>query len=186
VVMPPVSLPPEMVSDEKPFQCPPGAQHGHPAAGRSLMTDANLDACHHDKKTTQNSSVAKDGINLGLYDCLDDASDEFAFSGGTLDNGGNPLETETAAQLPDRLGAGADAHFASQHARGQPQDTVSVSNGCNNNAAMGSSGFGGGSSNNSSSDSSSGRESARHSVSSRRHRRRKQRHSKGCLDPPWD
>jgi hypothetical protein len=63
---------------------------------------------------------------------------------------------------------------------------VSVSNGRNNNAAMGSSGFGGVSSDDSSSDSSSGRDSARHSVSSRRRRRRKQRRSKGRSDPPWD
>jgi hypothetical protein len=186
VVTPPASLPPEMVSDEKPFQRPPGAQHGHPASGRSSTTDANLDARHDDKKTTRNSRAAKDGINLGLYDCSDDASDEFAFSGGTLDDGGNPLETETAAQPPDRSGAGADARFASQHARRQPQDAVSVSNGCKNNAAMGSSGFGGGSSDDSSSDSSSSRDSARHSVSSRRRRRRKRRRSKGRSDPPWD
>jgi hypothetical protein len=185
VVTPPASLPPEMVSDEKPFQCPPSAQHGHPASGWSSTTDANLDVRQDDKKTTRNSCVAKDGINLGLYDCSDDASNEFVFSGGTLDDGGNPLETETAAQPPDRSGA-ADARFASQHARRQPQDTVSVSNGCNNNATMGSSGFGGGSSNDSSSDLSSGRDSARHSVSSRRHRRRKQHRSKGCSDPPWD
>jgi hypothetical protein len=186
VVMPPASLLPEMVSDEKPFQCPPSIQHGHPASGRSSTTDANLDARHDDKKTTRNSRAAKDGINLGLYDCSDDASDKFAFRGGTLDDGGNPLETETAAQPPDRLGAGADARFASQHARRQPQDAVSVSNGCKNNAAMGSSGFGGRSSDDSSSDSSSSRDSARHSVSSRRHRRHKQRRSKGHLGPPWD
>jgi hypothetical protein len=186
VVTPPASLPPEMLSDEKPFQCPPGTQHGYPASGRSSMTDANLDARHDDKKTTRNSRAAKDGINLGLYDCLDNASDKFAFSGGTLDDGGNPLEMETAAQPPDRSGAGADACFASQHAHPQPQDTVSVSNRHINNAAMGSSGFGGGSSDDSSSDSSSGHDSARHSVSSRRCRRHEQRRSKGHLDPPWD
>ena len=45
VVMPPVSVPPGMVSNEKPFQRPPGAQPGHPASGRSSATDANLDAC---------------------------------------------------------------------------------------------------------------------------------------------
>jgi hypothetical protein len=155
--MPPASLPPEMVSDEKPFQCPPSAQHGHPASVWSSTTDANLDARHRDKKMTQNSHAAKDGINLGLYDCSDNASDEFAFSGGTLDDGGNPLETETAAQLPDRSGVGACC---------QPQNAVSVSNGCKNNAAMGSSGFGGGSSDDSSSDSSSSCDSACHSVSS--------------------
>jgi hypothetical protein len=41
VVTPPASLPSEMVSDEKRFQRPPGAQHGHPASGRSSTTDAN-------------------------------------------------------------------------------------------------------------------------------------------------
>jgi hypothetical protein len=117
---------------------------------------------------TRNSCAAKDGINLGLYDCSDDASDEFAFSGGTLDDGGNPLEsTENAAQPPDRSGAGANARIASQDACHQPQDTGSLSNGCNNNVTMGSTGFGGGSSDDSSSDSSSSRDIARHSVSSR-------------------
>jgi hypothetical protein len=64
VVMPPASLPPEMVSDEKPFQRPPGAQDGHPASGWSSTTDANLEVRHDDKKTTRNSCAAKDGINL--------------------------------------------------------------------------------------------------------------------------
>jgi hypothetical protein len=150
------------------------------------MTDANLNARHNNKKITRNSRAAKDGINLGLYDCSDDASDEFVFSGGTLDDGGNPLEMKTAAQPPDRSGACSDAHIASQDTRRQLQDTGSLSNGRNNNATMGSSGFDGGSSDDSSSDSSSGRDSARHSVSSRRRRRRKQRHSKGHSDPPWD
>jgi hypothetical protein len=102
-----------------------------------------------------------------------------------LDDDGNPLETETAAQPPDRSDAGADARIASQDARRQPQDTVPLSHQCDNNAAMGSTGFGGGSSDDSSSDSSSGRDSARRSVSSRRRRRRKQRRSKGRSDPPW-
>jgi hypothetical protein len=44
-----------------------------------------------------------------------------------------------------------------QDAHRQPQDTGSLSNGRNNNVAMGSTGFGGGSSDDSSSDSSSGR-----------------------------
>ncbi len=131
------------------------------------MTDANLNARHDDKKMTRNSRAAKDGINLGLYDCSDDASDEFVFSGGTLDDGGNPLEMKTATQPPDRSGACSDAHIASQDTRRQLQDTGSLSNGRNNNATMGSSGFDGGSSDDSSSDSSSGRDSARHSVSSR-------------------
>jgi hypothetical protein len=52
VVMPPASVPPGMVSNEKPFQHPPGAQPGHPASGRSSATDANLDACHENKKMT--------------------------------------------------------------------------------------------------------------------------------------
>jgi hypothetical protein len=52
VVTPPASLPPGMVSDEKPFQRPPSAQPGHPASGRSSATDANLDAHHENKKTT--------------------------------------------------------------------------------------------------------------------------------------
>jgi hypothetical protein len=185
VVTPPAGLPSEMVSD-KPFQHPPDAQHGHPASGRSSTTEANLDASNDDKKTTRNSRKAKDGINLGLYDCFDNASDEFEFSGGTLDNDGNLLETETAAQPSDRSGAGADARFASQDARRRPQDPVPVSDGCNNNAAVGSSGFGGGSSDDSSSDSSSGRDSAQRSVSSRWRRRCKQCRSKGHSDPPWD
>jgi hypothetical protein len=119
------------------------------------MTEANLDASNDDKKTTQNSCKAKDGINLGLYDCLDNASDKFELNGGTLDDDGNILETETASHPPDRSGAGADARFASQDAHCQPQDPVPVSDGRNNNATMGSSGFGGRSSDDSSSDSSS-------------------------------
>jgi hypothetical protein len=91
-----------MVSgDGKPFQCPPGAQHGHPASGWSSATDTNLDARHDDKKMTRDSRTAKGDINLGLYDCPDDASDNFEFSGSVLDDDGNPLETETAAQPPD-------------------------------------------------------------------------------------
>jgi hypothetical protein len=103
-----------------------------------------------------------------------------------LDNDGNPFEAETAAQPPDRSGTGADARIASQDAHHQLQDTASLSNGHNNNAAMGSTGFGGGSSDDSSSDSSSCRDSARRSVSLCWHHRRKQHHSKGGLDPPWD
>jgi hypothetical protein len=186
VVMPPAGLPTEVVSDEKPFQCPPDAQHGHPASGRSSTTDGNLDVSNNDEKTTRNSRKAKDGIRLGLYDCLDDASDEFEFGGGTLDNDGNPLETETAAQPLDRSGDGADTRFSSQDARRQPQDPVPASNRHNNSTAMGSSGFGGRSSDDSSPDSSSGRDSARRSVSSRGRRSCKQRHSKGRSDPPWD
>jgi hypothetical protein len=186
VVTPPASVPPGMVSDEKPFQRPPGAQPGHPASGRSSATDANLDACHENKKTTRDSRKAKGDINLGLYECPDDASDDLVFSGGVLDDDGNPLEAETAAQPPDQSGAGADARIASQDTRRQPHDTGSLSNERNNNVAMGSTGFGGGSSNDSSSDLSSGRYSARRSVSSRQRRRRKQRCSKGRSDPPWD
>jgi hypothetical protein len=52
VVMPPASVLPGMVSDEKPFQHPPGAQPGHPASGQSSATDASLDACHENKKRT--------------------------------------------------------------------------------------------------------------------------------------
>jgi hypothetical protein len=77
VVMPPAGLPSEMVSDEKHFQRPPNAQHGHPASGLSSTADANLDVSSDDEKMTQNSHKAKGGIHLGLYDCLDDASDEF-------------------------------------------------------------------------------------------------------------
>jgi hypothetical protein len=160
VVTPPASVPPEMVriSDEKPFQRPPGAQPGHPASRRSSATDANLDASHENKKTTRDGRKAKGDINLGLYDCPDDESDDLAFSGGVSDDDGNPLEAEAAAEPPpDRSGAGADARIASQDARRQPQDTGSLSNGRNNNVAMGSTGFGGGSSDDSSSDSSSGR-----------------------------
>jgi hypothetical protein len=123
---------------------------------------------------------------LGLYDCPDDTSDDLAFSGSILDDDGNPLEAETAAQPPDRSGAGANAHIASQDAHRQPQDTASLSTGCNNNVAMGSCGFGGGSSDDSSSNSSSGRDSAHHSVSSHWHRHHKQRCSKGHSGPPWD
>jgi hypothetical protein len=187
VVMPPAGLPTEvMVSDEKPFQCPPNAQHGHPASGRSSTTDGNLDVSNNDEKTTRNSRKAKDGTRLGLYDCLDNASDEFEFGGGTLDDDGNPLETETAAQPLDRSGDGADTRFSSQDTRRQPQDPVPASNRHNNSTAMGSSGFGGGSSDDSSPDSSSGRDSARRSVSSRGRRSCKQRRSKGHSDPPWD
>jgi hypothetical protein len=156
-----------MVSDEKPFQHPPGAQHGHPVSGQSWTTDTNLDALHDDKNMTRDSCKAKGDINLGLSDCPNDASDDFEFSGGILDDDEDPLETEIAAQPPDRSGAGADARTASQDAHRQPQDTASLSNGRNNNAAMGSTGFGGRSSDDSSSDLSSGRDSARLSVLSR-------------------
>jgi hypothetical protein len=123
---------------------------------------------------------------LGLYDWPDDASDDLAFSGGILDDNGNPLVVETAAQPPDQSGTGANARIASQDAHPQLQDTASLSNGCSNNATMGSTGFGGRISDDSSSDSSSGHDSAYCSVSSRRCHRRKQCHSKGCSDPPWD
>jgi hypothetical protein len=94
-----------MVSDEKRFQHPPGAQPGHPASGRSSATDANLDARHENKKTTRDGRKAKGDINLGLYDCPDDESDDLAFSGGVLDDDGNPLEAEAAAEPPpDRSG----------------------------------------------------------------------------------
>jgi hypothetical protein len=188
VTPPPASVPPGMVSDEKPFQRPPSAQPGHPASGRSSATGANLDARHENKKMTRDGRNATGDINLGLYDCPDDESDDLVFSGGNLDDDGNPLEAEAAAAEPppDQSGASADARIASQDARRQPQDTGSLSNGRNNNVTMGSTGFGGGSSDDSSSDSSSGRDSARRSVSSRRRRRRKQRRSKGRSDPPWD
>jgi hypothetical protein len=123
---------------------------------------------------------------LGLYDCLDDASDDLVFSGGILDDDGNPFKAETAAQPPEQSDTCANARIASQDAHHQLQDTGSLSNECNNNVAMGSTGFGGGSSNDSSSDSSSGRDSARHSVLPRRRHRHKQRCSKGHLDPPCD
>jgi hypothetical protein len=42
LVMPPASLPLEMVSDEKPFQRPPSAQHGHPASGQSSTTETPI------------------------------------------------------------------------------------------------------------------------------------------------
>jgi hypothetical protein len=175
VVMPPASLPPGMVSNEKPFQHPPLTQHGHPASGRSSAAD--LDERHENKQTTRDSHKAKGDINLGLYDCLDNASDDLAFSGSILDDNGNPLKAETVTQPPDRSGTCAAAHIGSQDTHCQLQDTASLSNGCNNNAIMGSTGFGGKSSNNSSSDSSSGRDSACRSVSSHRHRRHKQHHS---------
>jgi hypothetical protein len=72
--------------DEKPFQHPPGAQPGHPASGQSSVTDANLEACHENKRTTQDSRKAKGDINLRLYDCPDDASDDLVFSGSVLDD----------------------------------------------------------------------------------------------------
>jgi hypothetical protein len=50
VMPPPASVPPGMVSNEKPFQHPPGAQPGHPASGRSSATDANLDTRHETRR----------------------------------------------------------------------------------------------------------------------------------------
>jgi hypothetical protein len=120
VVTPPATLLPGMVSNEKPFQSPPGTQPGHPASGQSSVTNANLDACHENKKMTQDSCKAIGDINLGLYGCPDDASDDLAFTGGILDDDGNPLEAETAAQPPDRLSTDTDACIASQDACHQP------------------------------------------------------------------
>jgi hypothetical protein len=53
-----------------------------------------MSATKTSKQMTQDNCKAKSDINLGLYDCPDDASDDLAFSGGMLDDDVNPLEVE--------------------------------------------------------------------------------------------
>ncbi len=56
VVMPPASVLPRMVSDDKPFQCPLSAQPGHPASGTLCKKSESGNFCTHLQKV-QNSQI---------------------------------------------------------------------------------------------------------------------------------